>query len=158
MNNVTYSRVRLHANDDLYTPESAIVDELAVWLDQFSHVWEPCAGKGHLSDILERRGLRVTSTDICDGLEYDIRHIATMPSGVEAIVTNPPYSIKRDVIACLSSLNVPFAVLLPVNTMCNKWYKPYAGALRIIPIYGRLRFVDQVHQAPFYSAWFVRDL
>src|SRR5665213_141589 len=68
------------------------------------HVWEPAAGRGHISKELERLGFTVTSTDlhtyddplvshISTGLPYDFLKMTEDEGGLIGanIITNPPF-------------------------------------------------------------------
>ena len=59
-------------------------------------IWEPCAGKGNLVEVLRRRGFSVVASDIvdrgcpdCD--RADFFDICELPTGCQIILTNPPY-------------------------------------------------------------------
>lgn len=61
-------------------------------------IWEPCAGKGHISRVLDENGIDVFSTDLYDypdkvhfvlpGFDYLTTEIV---ANVEGIITNPPF-------------------------------------------------------------------
>jgi len=60
-------------------------------------IWEPAAGRGAIVKILRKHGHDVTASDIVayDGfrldLTADIFTLSKAPTGVRALVTNPPY-------------------------------------------------------------------
>ena len=61
-------------------------------------VWEPCGGKGALAQVLAAAGYRVVASDLVayDNAVFPVTpHVdamqAPLPTGVRAIVTNPPY-------------------------------------------------------------------
>ena len=62
-------------------------------------LWEPAAGLGHMTDVLLKAGHSVYSSDIIDyGRGYPVAdflkvHHRTAPE-IEAIVTNPPFSLS----------------------------------------------------------------
>ncbi|MBQ9553261.1 MAG: SAM-dependent DNA methyltransferase [Clostridia bacterium] len=96
---------------DFYpTPEdvtTALLDFLG-WKN--STIWEPAAGDGAMVRVLERYGNRVIATDIrTTGDDY----LATpVPDGVQAIVTNPPFSAAESFIRRSLENGLPFALLL----------------------------------------------
>jgi hypothetical protein len=60
-------------------------------------IWEPCCGMGDMSRVLEAHGHSVVSTDL-DYRGYgeggrDFMMETSLPDGVTAIVTNPPYAL-----------------------------------------------------------------
>ena len=73
---------------------------------------------GHISNVVEQAGFKVQTNDIAKGGE----DFLTMNIGedIGAIVTNPPYSLKRQTLAKLYFSGLPFAVLLPTNTIQTK--------------------------------------
>ena len=66
-------------------------------------IWEPCCGKGAISDVLIGRGHHVISTDLVDygygvaGRDFLMESRA--PDGVVAVVTNPPYNAAESFVA-----------------------------------------------------------
>jgi hypothetical protein len=94
-----YKDVDRKANDYYPTPPIATYCLLKSWQIPY-RVWEPAAGRGHLSAELGRNGHSVVSTDLFE-YEDPLLHIITgvdflrspIPAGlaIEAIVTNPPY-------------------------------------------------------------------
>lgn len=102
---------------DLYeTPSQAIQALLRV-----EHipetVWEPAAGPGAIVEVLRATGRKVIATDLrswgCpDSLGgVDFLRQDTAPAGVEAIVTNPPYSLAAPFVRHALTL-VPRVVML----------------------------------------------
>ena len=80
---------------DLYeTPPCAI--EALLRIEPLPKViWEPCAGGGTIVAVLEAHRHHVIANDIAsDGTNFLLRREA--PADVEAIVTNPPFSLAAD--------------------------------------------------------------
>lgn len=63
-------------------------------------IWECACGKGHLSEVLKKRGYRVYSSDIINrGYEntYIINFLENINSNLHAdILTNPPYKSAKE--------------------------------------------------------------
>lgn len=81
-------------NDSYPTPSSIAIELVYRWTLPTMTVWEPCAGEGHLSEVLKKRVNKVISTDITrheDFFEY------TSPLA-EIVVTNPPFKPIRSFI------------------------------------------------------------
>lgn len=72
-------------------------------------IWEPACGDGVMVRELERHGNRVIGTDIATGMDF-LRTEA--PPGVQAIVTNPPFSAADEFVKHAAELKIPFAFLL----------------------------------------------
>ena len=61
-------------------------------------LWEPCAGDGKMVDVLRQHGRHVVASDIeprGEGIEQrDFLAAGSVPEGVAAIVTNPPWDSR----------------------------------------------------------------
>src|SRR6266566_3249005 len=59
-------------------------------------IWEPAAGEGFMVRHLRNAGLKVCATDISSRGRHDFLKLKKPPSGmptaIDAIITNPPYS------------------------------------------------------------------
>lgn len=109
---------------DFYaTHPSAIPPLLRVlgWENGGKYIWEPCCGRGHLSEALVAFGHKVLSTDLIDrgygigGVDF-LRPTPYDSLPFDAVITNPPYShalecVKRSIelapVAC-HFLNIRF--------------------------------------------------
>ena len=99
--------------DNLYTQEEAIkflCDNID--LNKTKTIWECTSGTDKISNYLTKIGINVIRTDIetgVDFLESDYK--------CDAIITNPPYSLKNIFLKRAFKLNKPFAMLLPLTTL-----------------------------------------
>lgn len=80
-------------NNDFYATEPKAV-ELLLEKEHFNrHIWEPACGQGHISEVLNRHGYDVLSTDLIDrgygrsGVDF----LQTTDIFEGDIITNPPY-------------------------------------------------------------------
>ena len=104
-------RVANSGNDEFYTPAYAI-RPIMRHLRPASHIWCPFDTEESLFvRMLRNEGHEVTATHIVTG--HDFFDTPT-PEGVDYIVSNPPYSLKTEVLFELFSRGVPFAMLLGV--------------------------------------------
>lgn len=119
--------------DRCSTPAYAL-DPLLPYLDPSWTIWECAAGEGNLAKALRAHGFRVIATDLLtegigDGVDGGRNLFHWQPPYFDAIVTNPPYSVKFDVYARCYALGKPFALLLPVETLgvgaAQRLYKRY---------------------------------
>lgn len=87
--------------EDYYaTHPSAIPPLMKIlgWENGDKKIWEPCAGGGHLSQMMELYGHQVVSTDLVDR-GYGVGGVDFLTDTVydhmdfDAIITNPPYSL-----------------------------------------------------------------
>jgi hypothetical protein len=111
--------------DVCYTPPWALWAIVDV-LPPNSVVWELCCGADYLGDALRYLGHTVISTDIATGTDM---FSTPTPPGVQYIITNPPYSIKRRVIMHLLSRGVPWALLVPYDTTASVMVRRAFGTL-----------------------------
>jgi hypothetical protein len=89
---------------DLYgTPPVAV--EALLRVEQLPHrLWEPAAGRGAIVSVLREAGRGVIASDLIDygfPLHFcrDFLAETEMPSGCEAIVTNPPFKDAQAFVA-----------------------------------------------------------
>lgn len=101
------------------TPPYAL-DPLLPYIKSAWSVWEPAASTGNLASALRPHVWSVWATelrreglgdDVAGGLDF----FDYLPPHFDAIVTNPPYSIKFDWLERCYQLGKPFALLVPVE-------------------------------------------
>lgn len=99
--------------DACQTPSYAL-QPLLPYLQKFNTIWEPADGEGILVKALLEGGVGcVVCSDILVGQNF----FTYDPSDWDAIVTNPPYSIKRKWLKRCYELGKPFALLVPLETI-----------------------------------------
>lgn len=82
-----------------YYATDPIAMELLLDIEGFSpDVWECACGEGHLSQVLQRRGYRVRSTDLIDrGFgESGVDFLKSNETFDGDIITNPPYKYAKE--------------------------------------------------------------
>lgn len=101
-------------------------------------VWEPACGAGNMSEVVNRYGLPVVSSDVFNyGFPGTIRHdfLTDRPTWwFDSVVTNPPYSGKviRPWIKRACALNPErLALLLPVNGFADFIEPGLMGKMRL---------------------------
>jgi hypothetical protein len=101
---------------DLYgTPPVAV--EALLRVEPLPHcVWEPAAGRGAIVRVLRDRGHAVIASDVHDygfPLHFtgNFLEAVDLPTGVEAIVTNPPYRHAEEFVAHALELS-PLVIML----------------------------------------------
>ena len=133
--------------DNCQTPPYAVVPMLE-WFYQYDMIWEPAAGEGWMVRALADGGqFRVIGSDIKhdirfdyhDFLEHDPEPYASM---CEAIITNPPYSLKFEWLERCTEIGLPWALLLPVETLGTKKFLQLAATegFCVILMYPRVDF------------------
>lgn len=142
-------------------------------------IWEPAEGEGLLSAELRRNGFFVWGTDLLRGYNFFEGRIDRDPEIVrtddgtardgltqpfDAIVTNPPYSVKFHWLRRCYEIGKPFALLLPVETLgaktAQKLFAMYG--VSVLLLHGRINFKMPDKgwdgQAHFPVAWFLWQL
>lgn len=103
--------------DRCMTPAYAL-DPLLPFLLRHDVVWEPAAGTGNIMRAICPPVSSVVATDIYGEYARPARSFFSwQPPRFDAIVTNPPYSIKFEWLARCYQLGKPFALLVPVETI-----------------------------------------
>lgn len=92
-------------SNDFYATDSIAIDRLKAKFDIPHNVWEPCCGRGDLSERLREFGHDIYSTDIIDrGYGDEIKDFFAFDKAPSAlgssfcILTNPPYKFACDVV------------------------------------------------------------
>jgi hypothetical protein len=101
----------INPNDEFYTPDYAIIP-LLKYIQPKSLIWCPFdTEESNFVKLLQKHGHTVNFSHIGNGIDF---FTATPPSGTDYIISNPPYSLKKEVFARLFELNIPFAMLVGV--------------------------------------------
>lgn len=122
-----YKRDKSHSAGDVYVPQhydacqtpAAALDPLLPYLRIEWTVWEPAAGEGLLVEGLYDAGWReseVIGSDILTGQNF----FDYAPARWDALVTNPPFSIKYKWLERCYALGKPWALLMPVEMLGAK--------------------------------------
>lgn len=78
-------------------------------------IWECAAGLGKIAKRLREDGFDVLETDLAYK-ELGLNFLTDTPDfGFDAIVTNPPFSLKRKFYERCRQYDVPFALLIPAD-------------------------------------------
>ena len=99
-------------NDEFYTPPSA-VDLIVKYIPSGSKVWCPFdTEESWFVKKLREHSCKVAATHIDNG--QDFFKMTKLAKHADVIVSNPPYSIKTEVLQKLFELDKPFAMLVGV--------------------------------------------
>ena len=148
--------------NELYTPYYA-VDRIIKYLPKDKTIWCPFDMEewSAFSIRLKECGYNVISSHIDKGQDF----FEYEPEEWDIIVSNPPFSMKDQILKRLYSFNKPFAVLLPLNSLQGKSrYKYFKRGIQILSFDTRICYHDREHMdkvakgAPFASAYFCKDL
>ena len=116
MKGFNVARIANSKNDEFYTPAYAITPLLRhlppPHREQPISIWCPFDTEQSLFvKIFRAFGYRVTATHLGGGYDF---FTTEPPPGCNYIISNPPYSVKGEVLERLFALGVPFAMLVGV--------------------------------------------
>lgn len=109
--------------DNCQTPPYALTPLIPYLKSANIHtIWEPAAGEGFLVNALRDNDFEVIASDIRDHSNSRTDDFFSVTGFFEyyqweAIVTNPPYSIKYDWVRRCYELGKPWALLMPVEML-----------------------------------------
>ena len=139
--------------DETYTPTDAILP-LLPYLDH-SLTYYDCTSNSSMNIVncLRDNGFKCLGSEGRDFLIDDI------PAGVDAIITNPPYSIKDKFIKRCYELDKHFALLMPINTLQGKYRSKLfeTNGIELLVFGSRIKFTD-AGSPPFGVAWYCKDI
>ena len=118
-------------HDDYYTPFSAW-DNIKEYIPQDKIIWEAFYGDGESGTHLEKLGFETihTNEDFFDVNYGDI------------IISNPPFTKKKEVLKRLIDLDKPFIMILPQAVMNNNYIREwFKDTLQIIIPRRRIQFI-----------------
>lgn len=154
--------------DKFYTPPW-VVDELMIKESFKTPIWEPAAGDGHITDVIDKYyGTQaVFASDIAWEGGENFLEPDTL-TDCQTIITNPPYSLAVPFIEKALELTKPIkgkvAMLLPVNFDCAKrrvhLFRNCPAFRQKWILLRRIRWenIDQKQNAPSSNhAWYVWD-
>ena len=105
-------KVANSGNDEYYTPEYAIIPILK-YLKPQSRIWCPFdTSQSNFKKMLEEAGHTVVTTHIEN--EQDFFELIQFVVDYDYIISNPPYSLKTEVLEALFNNKRPFAMLVGV--------------------------------------------
>lgn len=138
--------------DEWFTPESAITP-LLPYLTQFKRIWTPFDHndseiQSNFVKVLKENGHEVINSHIEYG--QDFFDFSPPPHCYDAIISNPPYSLRNEVYMRLYKLNKPFAMLMNYaglfdNKKRFNLFKKYGVQLFVLD--GRTKFIKRGNSA-----------
>lgn len=105
-------------NDECFTPRYAI-EPLLKYIKPNSTIWCPFDKPySNYVKVFTEAGHKVLASHIDDGQNF----FSYQPSvDYDYIISNPPFSRKREVLQRLKALNKPYAILLPISLLNDNY-------------------------------------
>lgn len=104
--------------DEYYTPK-CMVDIILPYVKKEWLIWCPFDTKNSEFVInLKKNGNKVIHSHICDGQDF-LKY--TPDEKFDAIISNPPFTIKNKVFAKVHKLNIPYALVMGLQ--CLSYYE-----------------------------------
>jgi hypothetical protein len=105
-------------------------------------ILEPCYGNGAITNVLEEHGFTVINFDKFT-MEVSTDFLADPVAECDLIVTNPPFSKKRQFIERCFELRIPFLMLLPIDTMFRAGIMPFfSKGIQVFILPKRSKFLN----------------
>ena len=129
------------SRNDFYETPAATLDMILRYLDPTQHfIWEPFKGSGNSTKYMRSRGFTVSNGDDPDFFKQNIPRIEGMQT---VLVSNPPFSIKRQILAHLKSIGMKhIALLLPAPVLFTKYFRDCSENVQVVIHTKRCRFLD----------------
>lgn len=117
-------------HDDYMTPDYAWKN-IEQYIPKDKVIWEAFYGDGESGKHLENLGLNVIHKEI-DFFDSDEGEI---------IVSNPPFSICKEIMPRLKELDKPFILILPSSKINTQYFKTFKDEIQIIIPEKRIQFI-----------------
>lgn len=131
------------ASDEVYTPAYA-VKPLIKYIRQFNPnaiIWCPFdKDYSNYVKILTEAGFKVIYSHIDDNKNFFYYE----PENYDIIISNPPFSIKDDILKRLYELNKPYAMLLPIPTLQGQTRFPYLKDIQYLGFDKRINYYKDI--------------
>ena len=148
-------------NDELYTPAYAI-NPLIEFIRQkgYQKIWSPFDTEdSQFVKVLRDNGFNVRATHKDVGADFFSPNTQLLSLDfADIIISNPPYSIKDEILTELYGFHKPFAMLLPLPTLQGKgrWDLFSTYGLELLIFDSRISFAG--NQPPMATVYFCKDL
>tara|TARA_R110000868_G_scaffold231769_1_gene485170 strand:- start:108 stop:608 length:501 start_codon:yes stop_codon:yes gene_type:complete len=132
----SFSTKTFTKHDDYMTPESAW-KAIEQYIPKDKMIWEPFYGDGKSGEHLKKMGLNVHH------VPEDF--FTAEPSG-DIVISNPPYTLKKETLRRLKELEMPFILIMPSSTLVTAYCRELFGTetLQIMIPRKRIQFIKMV--------------
>ena len=147
-------------SDEVYTPFYAVAP-LIKYIPKDKIIWFPFDEEwSAFYQVFSNLGYQVIRSHLKDGKDF----FTYEPPYYDIIISNPPFSLKDDVLNRVKQLNKPFALLLPLNTLQGKRRFSYLENIQLLAFDSRIdyhtkgNFKDYTKGNHFASAYFCKGI
>lgn len=98
--------------DDYMTPKSAW-ENIKDYIPKNKVLWEPFYGDGESGKYLKELGFNVIHEDI----DFFTNNLG------DIVVSNPPFTLKKEVLTRLKELDKPFILIMPASVMTTQYLR-----------------------------------
>lgn len=152
---------RTPESDNCFTPFYA-VEPLIKYSPKNKTIWLPFDEDwSAYYQLLKENGFKVVRSSLIEGQDF----FEYEPKEWDIIVSNPPFSVKDQVLERVYSFGKPFALLLPLNSLQGqKRYNYFRNGIQLLAFDKRinyhtnLNFNNFTKGNHFASAYFCRDI
>ena len=121
-------------HDDYMTPKSAW-ENIKEYIPQDKIIWEAFMGDGKSGEYLRELGFDV----IHDNDDFFLCNKG------DVVVSNPPFSLSKEVITRLKELDKPFILILPSNKINTQYFRILKNNIQLIIPRKRIHFDKQIN-------------
>lgn len=133
-------RVKLKTKDEYQTPPRYL-DLILQHARETELIWEPFTGPGFSTKYMRDKGYKVTNSDAVDFFDQ------STPQEPYFVVTNPPFSIKKEIISNLLQRGcTKAAILLPETVIYTRYLSELCKKYNISPQFiflKRIPYLDE---------------
>jgi hypothetical protein len=130
----TYHTKSFIKHDDYMTPKYAF-ENIMQYIPKDKIIWESFYGDGKSGEYLKELGFDVIHEPI-DFFENDLGDI---------IVSNPPFSLSKEVMDRLYELDKPFIIIFPSSKINTQYFRKWKNKIQIIIPRNRIHFTKKIN-------------
>jgi len=120
--------------DDDYETQKETLQSLLPFIKKYKIIYDPFYCQGTIKKYWEELGKECINEKLD---AFNREH----PKEYHIIISNIPFSIKKECIELFFSLDKPFIILMPIATMGSKWMSKYFDKLQFIVPHKRINFL-----------------
>jgi hypothetical protein len=128
------AKAQLKTNDEWMTPISAW-ENIKEYMPKNATIYEPFSGDGQ-----NKRNLQTLGFSVLDNTEDDF-FLSEDHKRCTHIISNPPFSKKKEIFKKLKEIDKPFILIIPTTSLQTKFTKNiFNGSIQIIMPSYRIQF------------------